>query len=99
MTSEYRPRIRVSRKHPVTRKGRYILTVCKTEEDAQAVTDFLITMFAAARRDEEKTKAALEQMRIDAQYEALVQPEKAADPVASVAEVAPEVTEEPKEDE
>lgn len=106
MRHEYRPRLRVDRKRPVTRKGRYILTVCKTEEDAEAVASFLETMFAAAARDEQKAKAIMEQQRIDAQYEALVQPltaEEAAKLKGAVGagstEPEVEMTGEPQEDE
>lgn len=93
--NEYRPRIRVNRKKPVSRKGKYILTVCQTEDDAIAVEAFLLSMFEAARRDHEKAKSIMEQQRLDAQITALVGAE-----VVEVGEApAEEVVSEPSEDE
>lgn len=97
MTREYRPRIRVNRKRPVGRKGKFIVVACETEDDAVAVEAFLVTMFEAAKRDKERTKAIMEQQRVDAQYAALVLPEGHEIPVeeSPTADVDPE----PSEDE
>lgn len=38
---EYRPRVRLSRKHPVSRNGRMIVIVAETEEQAQLIQDFV----------------------------------------------------------
>lgn len=93
MSSEWRPRIRVSRKRPVTRKGNVIVVVCKDDADAEAVAAFLETMFVAARRDEAKAKAAMDQMKLDAQVTALVgaelKPGESLEPDAQDAEFTP----------
>lgn len=38
---EYRPRVRLSRKHPVSRTGRMVVIVAETEGQAQLIQDFV----------------------------------------------------------
>ncbi len=52
MSNEYRPRLRASRKHPVTRKGNAVIAVCKDEDDAKAIELLLQDIFAAAKKAE-----------------------------------------------
>lgn len=52
MSNEYRPRLRATRKNPVSRKGNAVIAVCKDDDDAAAIELLLKDIFAAAKRAE-----------------------------------------------
>ena len=53
MSNEYRPRLRASRKHRVSRKGCVVIAMCKDNDDAEAIELLLKDIFTAARKAEQ----------------------------------------------
>lgn len=48
MSNEYRPRLRRSRRHPVTRKDNVVVATCKDADDAIAIQKLLEDIFKAS---------------------------------------------------